>query len=257
MIDQFADLLGMAESAIVHGALVFLRVGTMMALLPAYGERSIPGRVRLVVALCFTAAIAPGTPPLKVGGDAPTIFAYLVSEIAAGLVLGLAIRLFVLALQTAGAIAAQATSLAQIFGNVVVDPQPALGNVMVLAGLTLAVVLDLHLKIVSYVLLSYDLLPPGELPLPEDVASWGMRQTSQMFELAFVLASPFVFVSLLYNLALGAINRAMPQLMVAFVGAPAITFAALLLLFVSLPVLLGAWVTSMNAFLAVPFEGPQ
>ena len=43
------------------------------------------------------------------------------------------------------------------------------------------------------------------------------------FALALSLAAPFVIASLLYNVALGVINKAMPQLMVAFVGAPAIT----------------------------------
>ncbi|MFC3118840.1 flagellar biosynthetic protein FliR [Jhaorihella thermophila] len=38
--------------------------------------------------------------------------------------------------------------------------------------------------------------------------------------LPFSLSAPFVIASLLYNLTLGAINRAMPQLMVTLVGAP-------------------------------------
>ncbi len=230
----------------------------MMAVLPAFGERSIPERIRLVVALAFTLAIAPIAPFAWSGttDERPQLIAILGSEITAGLLLGLAIRFFVLALQTTGAIAAQATSLAQIFGNVVVDPQPALGNVMVLAGLTLAVVLGLHVKVVGYVLLSYELFPSGVMPLAVDVAEWGMSHTAKMFELAFILSAPFILVSLLYNLALGAINRAMPQLMVAFVGAPAITLVALTLLFIAVPVLLSVWSAAMDAFLAGPFESP-
>ena len=70
---------------------------------------------------------------------------------------------------------------------------------------------------------SYEILPMG-LPVPAaDVAAWGTARVAQAFALGFSLAAPFVIAAFAYNLALGAINRAMPQLMVAFIGAPAIT----------------------------------
>jgi flagellar biosynthetic protein FliR len=42
-------------------------------------------------------------------------------------------------------------------------------------------------------------------------------------------------------------------LMVAFVGAPAITAGGLLLMFLALPILLGLWSDGLNAFLTDPF----
>jgi flagellar biosynthetic protein FliR len=67
-----------------------------------------------------------------------------------------------------------------------------------------------------------------------------------------VLSAPFVLVSLIYNVAMGIINKAMPQLMVAFVGAPAITAGGMILLFVSLPFLLPIWMARFDAVLAAP-----
>lgn len=253
-----ADLLGLAQEAVLTGAIVFLRIGAMMAVLPVFGERSVPERVRLVLALALTAIVAPWVGD-AVGPDALArtgAVLLLASEVAVGLLLGLAIRLFVLALQTAGAIAAQATSLAQIFGNIIVDPQPAIAHVMIISGLALAVILDLHLKVVEYLVLSYDLFPVGSLPDAEDVAAWGTGHVGRMFALAFTLAAPFVIVSLLYNLSLGVINRAMPQLMVAFVGAPAITAGALLLMGLVTPAALDAWGVELGATLAGPLEAP-
>ena len=66
----------------------------------------------------------------------------------------------------------------------------------------------------------------------------------------------FVIAGMIYNLALGAINRAMPQLMVSMVGAPALTFGALALLAVVAPVLLSVWVGAFHDHLADPFRGP-
>ncbi len=59
---------------------------------------------------------------------------------------------------------------------------------------------------------------------------------------------------MLYNLTLGIINRAMPQLMVVFVGAPAITAAGLVLLMLLAPVMLGLWAAALGEFIAAPLE---
>ena len=76
---------------------------------------------------------------------------------------------------------------------------------------------------------------------------------AKVVALAFGLAAPFCAGALLYNLALGAINRAMPQLMVAFIGAPAITAGALLLLFISGPIALTHWHSRLEVVIASPF----
>jgi flagellar biosynthetic protein FliR len=47
----------------------------------------------------------------------------------------------------------------------------------------------------------------------------------------------------------------MPQLMVSFVGAPAITAGGLFLLFVTAPLMLSAWNSALNKFLQNPFGG--
>ena len=254
MIGELADLAILAQSALTTTALVFLRVGAVMAVLPAFGERSIPERVRLVLALGFTLIVAPAVSPLidaaLARGTALVVLG--LTEIVAGLALGIAIRLFVIALQITGSMAAQATSLAQIFGDVGIEPQPAMGHLLVVSGLALAVLLGLHVKVAQVLIMSYDIFSPGLSPRPGEFADWGVGRIGRAFALGFSLALPFVIASLIYNLALGVINRAMPQLMVAFVGAPAITAGSLLLMFLSLPFLLSLWVSGFDLFLANP-----
>ena len=166
----------------------------------------------------------------------------LAIEATIGLALGLAIRLIAIALQLAGSIAAQSTALAQIFGaGATPDPMPAIGNILMLgrhhAGGRLGAARQggaRHGPLLR-------ILPMG-LPLPAaDLAAWGTARVAQAFALGFSLAAPFVIAAFAYNLALGAINRAMPQLMVAFVGAPAITAGGLLILMLASPVILHFW----------------
>ncbi|MGC8201126.1 flagellar biosynthetic protein FliR [Aliiroseovarius sp. PTFE2010] len=253
-IDAILDLVQVQGTV---GFIVFLRVGAAMALFPAFGERTIPERLRLVLALAFTAVVAPALGPeiSETLSSGARVFTFLIPEVLIGLAIGIIVRLFIFALQTAGSIAAQSTSLSQIFGGSALDPQPAIGHLMLVSGLALAVMTGLHVRLAEYLILSYDLLPAGQFPDAGILGQWGIGQIAHSFALAFSLAAPFVIASLIYNVALGVINRAMPQLMVAFVGAPAITLGGLLLLFLSLPILLGIWSEALTGFLDNPFRG--
>lgn len=238
------------------GLIVLIRVGAVMATLPGLGEQVISVRVRLVLSLMLTVIITPAVAP---GIDLPepglnALVMVIATESLNGLFLGLVLRLFILAIQTAGAIAAQSTSLAQLMGGTGLDPLPAIGHILTTAALALLFATGFHIKAAAFLVLSYDLLPPFSFPTPADVADAGRHRVAESFALAFSLAAPFVIMSVIYNLTLGVINKAMPQLMVAFVGAPVITFGAVALLLVAAPLMLTVWLTAFDAFLAVPFR---
>ena len=59
MTEQLQALFDYAQLNLITAAIVFLRMGAAMALLPAFGERVVPTRIRLVLALAFTAVVAP------------------------------------------------------------------------------------------------------------------------------------------------------------------------------------------------------
>jgi flagellar biosynthesis protein FliR len=243
-------LLSLGQAQVTILFLVFLRVGAAMAVMPAFGEQSLPLRVRLAATLAFTAVVAPAIADRPV----PPVVAFaILPEVLAGLILGLGLRLLVMALQTAGAIAAQSTSVSQLFAGAAGEPQPAIGNLLTLAGLALAVSAGLHVQAARLLVLSYDILPPGRMPGAADAAAFGLARVAQAFGLAFTLAAPFAAAAMLYTLATGVINRAMPQFMVALVGAPALSFGALALLLLTAPALLAVWQSAMNAALADPF----
>jgi flagellar biosynthetic protein FliR len=255
MIAALSELLPLAEEAIRATIWVFLRVAGMMAVLPAFGEQSVPLRIRLALAFAFTLLVAPAVWPSLAAFNTPGPVAVM-SETLVGVVFGLFIRFFVLALQIAGTIAAQSTSLSQILGaQAGIDPLPAMGHVLVIGGITLATILGLHVAAAEYIIRSYALVPAATLPDPARLAELGVSEAARSFGLAFVLSAPFLVASLLYNLTLGVINRAMPQLMVAFVGAPAITAGGLALLALAAPLLLRVWSDALFAFLDAPF-GP-
>ena len=227
-----------------------------MAVLPGLGEQTVPVRIRLILALALAVIATPAVSAAQ-ALPAPSLAAIarlVLTEAAAGLVLGLALRFMVMALQIAGSIAAQAMSLSQLFGGAGGEPLPTLGHILTVAGLALLMLTGFHVKAASLLILSYALMPIGMVPDAAAIGEWGRAAISHSFTLAFTLAAPFVLVSVLYNLMLGVINRAMPQLMVALVGAPLITFAAVALLAICAPYLLQVWLQAMDAVIANPFD---
>ncbi|SNR37115.1 flagellar biosynthetic protein FliR [Puniceibacterium sediminis] len=252
------QLIETSQQALWLVFVVFVRVGAAMSVMPVFGERSVPVRIRLILSLAMAVIVAPAvyatiSPPVLGLGSLARI---LMTETIAGLALGIALRLFILALQTAGAIAAQSTSLSQLTGNNAMDPMPAIGQALTVSALALVMMTGLHVKAAALFIFSYEAMPLGTFPDAAVLGEWGQAQVNQAFRLGFTLAGPFVILSMLYNLTLGVINKAMPQLMVAFVGAPVITLGAISMLFTIAPVLLGVWNRALDAFLINPFGMP-
>ena len=233
--------------------LTFARVGPLVMLMPGIGEQMIPVRVRLGAALLLTLVLFPLTRTLLPAGGTPdAIIAVLIGEIAVGLVLGLAVRMVVGALQTAGNIVAQQLGLAFAMS---VDPamggqQAAIGNFLTLLGITLIFAADLHHLAIMAIRDSYAFLPPAGVPEVGDAAMLAMRAVGRGFALAVQIAAPFIAFGILFNLGLGVLSRLMPQLQVFFLAMPATILIGMLLLLVTLGVMMGVFLEDLAQFLA-------
>ena len=236
---------------VTHATLAFFRVAAIISVMPGLGTPTVPVRVKLALALAISVFVS-GSAPLD---TRPISVGLIASETLVGLVFGIGFRFLIFALQTAGTIAAQSTSLSQLLGNASVEPMPAIGHILVTAGLALMFVLDLHLLWLASIIDLYRVFPVGTLLGAADLGMWGVAQVSQAFALAFRIAVPFLILSMMYNVTLGVINKAMPQLMVAFVGAPLITFCGLVFLALGAPAMLSVWSTAVEGYLANPFGG--
>ncbi|WP_232831406.1 flagellar biosynthetic protein FliR [Pseudogemmobacter bohemicus] len=257
LIAQLSVIFGIAEPVIWQAGLVFLRVGAAVALLPGFGESFLPQRVKMTAVLVMTAIVLPAVleaplPGTRLQGMTFTPGSAGV-EVLAGLLLGFTLRLMILCLQIAGTMIGQSVSLAQMFNGTGPEPQPIVSNLLTLGGLVLFCTMGGLVRSVELLVYSYDILPPGQLPDPGEISRWALGLSARAFALAFTLSAPFILAALLYNLALGAINRAMPSLMVTFIGAPALTLGGLILLALASPFLLQSWQDALAGRLLDPF----
>lgn len=242
-----------SEEAVLVAMAVFARVGAAVFMVPGLAERAVPVRVRLIAALGITTILSPLIAPLVDQAPAtPVALAVLLmSEASIGLIIGFAFRLLIFALQTAGMIIAQHISIAQMFGaGIAPEPEPTISTLLSMGGVVLMMMAGLHVQLVTVLVGLYEVFPFGTFPLGPDVSEWAVSRVSETFALGVTLAAPFVAIGFTYNLALGALNRAMPQLLVALVGAPFLIWMGLVVLYHVIPGMFSRWDEALiNVFL--------
>ena len=191
-----------------------------MMLLPGLGEMEVPAVIRAGLTVSLVLLVLPGVgqvTPSDGWGSAVMIGAELLS----GLVLGWLARAAALALPIAGQIISFMTGLSSV-----ISPDPVLGQSSTLMRLFSLAVPVLVLKTglwalpVAALLGSYRLVSPGQLlPIADDTEA-ALAAAASAFGLALQLSAPFVFASMVWQIALGLISRLVPQLQVFFAAVP-------------------------------------
>ena len=233
--------------------LAFARIGTLVMLLPAIGDRTIPSPLRLAFALLLSLLLLPfvRTALPAVVGPASTV-GLMIGEVLVGLVIGLSIRMVVAALQIAGTVMSQSLGLSYA---TTVDPSyggqdPSIGNFLNLLGLTLIFATDLHHLVIAAIRDSYALLPPVGVPETGDVVRLGLGALARSFALALQISAPFIAFGLLFNIGLGVLSRLMPQMQVFFVGLPVTIIVGMLVLVAVVGLMMNAFLGDLGRFLA-------
>jgi flagellar biosynthesis protein FliR len=226
--------------------LVFARVGTMVMLLPGFGENNLPVQLRLGIALGLTLILLPlhrADYHVDLTSMAATLL-LLVHEIVIGLVLGATARVTISALEVAGSIVAQQVGLGFVTA---IDPtqgqQGALiGNFLTILGLTLLFATDTHHLVIAALNDSYSIFDPGQLLPSGDVASLATSAFATAFKIGIQLSAPFLVFGLVFNLGLGLLARLMPQMQVYFIGVPLSILAGFLILVAVIGAMMGSFI---------------
>lgn len=221
--------------------LILARLSLVIFLMPGIGEQVVPARFRVLLMLGIATAVS------GAGVASPISFtpisnylAMILGELWISFMLGISLRLAVWVLSIVGSVIAQTIGLAQFIGVALqYEAQTISANLLAMAGATLLLSTNYHVFAVASFLGLYESVPVGGHQLLDP--GYVVDGLFNGFRLAVTLAWPFVAVNLIYNICLGFINRALPQLMVAFIGAPFMVGAGLVLLTVSIGGILTVW----------------
>lgn len=237
-------------------AVVFARIGACLMLMPGLSSARIPMRARLFVALAVSVALMPALTPeaRKIGADIHPLmlFRLLGGETLIGLMIGLMARLFFLALETMATSIAFSIGLSSNLGAPIDEslPMPALATLFTLTATMLVFATDTHWEILRGLVASYTALPIGT----GFDARFGLVQIadalSQSFLAALRISSPFLIYAVVVNLALGLMNRLIPQVPIYYISLPFVVGGGVVLLYFTVRQSLFVFTTLFSRWLA-------
>jgi flagellar biosynthetic protein FliR len=203
---------------------IFSRVGSAIMLFPGIGEVYVSSRIRLLLALAISFLVM--EPMLDRIPEPPEGMPDLVRligyEVIAGLFFGTVLRLSTGVLETAGSIIALQTGLsnATILNPTLATQSPLPSAFLSVAGLTLIFMTGLDHMLLRGIMATYNVFPPSGELMPGDLAQVMIRLTNETFVVGVELALPFLIMGLLMQVALGLMQRVMPQVQLFLVILP-------------------------------------
>ena len=213
----------------------FTRILALIASSPVLGNKQIPVRVKVGLALLLTVIIAPtldAQPGVEVASALG--FVVLLQQILAGFAIGFTIRLIFVAVEMSGELAGMQMGLgfASFFDPVNAAFTPVVAQFLGIFAVLAFLGMDGHLYMIEALADSFHTFPisasvPHAAAL-HTLAAWGGR----IFSHALQLSMPVIGALLITNLALAILTRSAPQLNIFQIGFPitlAVGFAALLL----------------------------
>ena len=212
--------------------LLLVRLTPMILILPGIGARYILQRHRIAFSFligyfCLPAIIVE---PLQFEKAIQISGSILIFEFLIGTMYGITLRSLIFSLQIAGAVIAQSISLAQLLGaNVAHDSQSSISNILTVCGVTLLVISGFLENFIFMVVDSYSKFPIGTEIFAQKALTTVQQIFSSCLELSMQLSMPFILLATYYNMLLAVVNRAMPQLLVSFIGVPAVLATSLAL----------------------------
>lgn len=229
--NDVADLLA---PWLLGGGLILLRLAFMFAMVPAFGEREVPLRIRVIFAAVLAVVL-----DLALGGvyvpipEDPFVLALMAGrEAIYGFALGLMVHLIIAIASTAGAVASMTMGLGM---SNMVDPVSgenslSFGALLALGAALLFVTMDGHHIVIGALATHLRGAPVGRLTLGLPTMQTMMEVGDNLVRTAVLLASPAIVVTLLINVSMGFISRLVPSVNLFGIGLGLLILGALLAL---------------------------
>ena len=221
--------------------IAMIRPGAAFLAAPVFGAQAVPVQLRLILSLALgMAALNSVTITLPEGGIASFAGVMLVAgEVLAGLAMGFALQIGYAAAFVAGETIGNTMGLG--FASMV-DPQSGastqvVGQFLSILSTFLLLGMDGHLMLVSYVVESYQALPPGGPMLSNDAVYGLVLFGGTLLGAGLTIALPVGFALILIQLVMAMLARSAPSLNLFAVGMPVALMAGLVLLAMAAPVM--------------------
>ncbi|WP_426288994.1 flagellar biosynthetic protein FliR [Ensifer adhaerens] len=221
----------------------FCRIGGCIMIMPGFSSARVPMQVRLFIAVAVSMAILPvmwtDIYP-QVTGKGHSYIYLIAAETAVGAVMGLVARYYVLGLQFTGTAITMLMGFASPPSSDVIEdtPENQVTSLISFAGLMVLFMLDFHHVMIEAIVQSYRAMPIGTPFDPQGVLITLTDSVAQIFMIMLRLASPFIIYGLLFNVAIGMVNKLAPQIPIYFISQPYLIMGGLFLLYLGIAAML-------------------
>ncbi len=217
-------LLSLPLDQVILFFFVLVRVGAILFTIPFLESRNVPLLVKVGLAFSVAWLLMPQLdvtpPPID---SAPLNFVIgMVSELAIGLTIGMAVQLLFMGVQLAGNVAGYQMGLA--IANVV-DPTsssqiPMLSQFLNLFTVVMFISLNVHFFFIQAMMDAFELIPLWGAHISADLFELIMTLTAKAFLVAVKIGAPVIVALLVSSMALGLIARTVPQMQIFIVAMP-------------------------------------
>jgi flagellar biosynthetic protein FliR len=231
----------------------FLRALALLSALPVLGQRMVPMRVRVALALLITLAALPGLPPVTpVALDAPPALLLVAQQLVIGIALGFSVRLVFAAIEFAGELVGLQMGLnfAGFFDPISAGTATPSSRFFGTTVAWLFIVINGHLVVIAALAQSFTAFPVGPEPFAFLRATEPQRWGAEIFSTGLWIALPLITMLLLVNFVLGAISRVAPQINIFAIGFPVTLGVGLIGLVLTLPALQPPFTMALERALA-------
>lgn len=258
--DDFTSFFGTSAQLWVVG-LIFIRLASIVMLIPGLGDPAVPPRLRLcfalLLAMMVTPIVGPYIPPMP-----PTLGALtgiVLHETIIGLMLGSLMRVLLFTLVTTGEILSLQTTLsfAQTANPTEAQSSTSLGAFLAIFGLVMIWVTNTHHLFIRAMVDSYQIFSPVKNVMIGDAGTLMVKTLGESLVLALQLSAPVIVFALVFNIATGFVGRMMPNFPVFFAATPLSVLFGLALVALSLGSMGMVFIDHYQQFLGVFLKGAR
>jgi flagellar biosynthetic protein FliR len=212
-----------SQSELLAFFMVLMRVVTLVMLVPIFGDKVVPGTVKVLLSLTFSAVIFP---MLKANGfvrlqdaeiwseSSGRLLMTVGSEVLVGLAVGFASQLVFHAIQIAGDFMSQLMgySMASMYDPHMETQTVVLGQMFSALAMLTFLALDGHHVLFRAVVETFHLIPQGHLVMNEAFKDSLVKLVGNTLLFGIQLSAPMAACMLLVNIVYGVLGKALPQL---------------------------------------------
>jgi len=204
--------------------MVLTRISAFFLVIPVFGWKSIPVRIKVAVALLITIFFSMITPPVIDSRQVSLLEAILLiaNEATYGLALGLVVTAVFSAVKLSGRIIERQMGFAmgQILDPLTGESAQPLGMLLEMIFIILFLSANGHHLFLLIISRSYDAFPAGSVPTITVLTGGVIKAGSTMFVAGLRLAAPILAAFLVLMVVLAVLARIVPEMNILFISFP-------------------------------------